>query len=503
MNSSCQESATLVSTHFRITIPSGQSVFTVDVPKNYLLDGRRRFYFDQLHLTPSFFSEEAEKLDLDADPEMDRTIERSLDVKIVYDNPKDIYGKAMDHSPQTMDTTDFIIKFNSFFENKRPPFAVATPLFIDWIDRTLHDSKEPNDYVVQNAKLYYGVGYSAMQHTDFLASSARTIPDTNNFLPPLTGAMNLDEYDQRISLRLWIGPYTKAVFSNVNIFVADLGFKLDQLGVSVGRQIHLTNDTPYWRPMATATTAPNLSISKLPIKVTAMPVTSPLLQKLSLPTMKQRQWKNTAELAPALIDFFHRLSQSFNLKLSLAYNTDDKKFVLTFPDATNVTVYLNCEPEFSHRLGFGYQSVIIKGMKAQAQKTATPGANNGSDAQKKSTVLVYDTGPIICSLEQMSSNTTSGSIFQTMASLYPRSSGTLSMPTSTLVAISSAFPLAITSHSAKRGYVPVTFRLSRIYDNQSTSDFVWTCDANVFGVLVGFCPPHPILAAATAFSSYK
>lgn len=498
MNSSCQDSA-LVSTHFRIFIPSGQSVFTVHVPKNYLLDGRRRFYFDQLHLTPSFYSEEAEKLDLDADPEIERTIERQLDVKIVYDNPKDIYGKALDHAPSSMDAADFISKFNSFFENKRPSFALATPLFIDWIDKTLHANQEPLNYVPKNAKLYYGVTYNSMSHSDFLPGTARSIDDTNNFMPPIDGAMNMDEYDNRIRLRLWIGPYTKAVFSNVNIFVSDLGFTTAQMGVSVGRQIHLTNDTPFWRAIATAETAPNLSISKQAIKVTAMPMMSPLLERIALPSMTQRQWKNTKELAPALVGFFNRISESFNIKLSLAYNEEDKKFVFTFPDATNVAVYLNCEPDFAHRLGFGYQSVIIKGMKAQAQKINgnVAGTNGSSDAQKKSTILVFDTGPIICSLEQMSSNTTSGSIFQTMASLYPRSSGSLSMPPSTLVSMSSAFPLTITSHSAKGGFVPVTFRLSRIYDNQSTSDFVWTCDATVYGVLVGFCPPHP--AYATPF----
>lgn len=496
MNVSCQDSA-LVSTHFRISIPSGQSVFTVNVPKNYLLDGRRRFYFDQLHLTPSFYSDEAEKLDLDADPEMERVVERYIDLKIVYDNPKDIYGKALDHAPSSVDTTDFISKFNSFFENKRPSFALATPLFIDWIDKTLHPTQEPINYVPKHAKVFYGVNYNAMTHSDFLPGSARSIEDTNNFMPPVDGAMNMDDYDQRIRLRLWIGPYTKAVFSNVNIFVADLGFTANQMGVTVGRQIHLSNDTPFWRAIATAETAPSLSISRQTIKVTAMPITSPLLERFALPSMTQRQWKNTAELATALSQFFTRISESYNLKLSLAFNNDDQKFVFNFPEATNVAVYLNCEPDFAHRLGFGYQSVIIKGMKAQAQKTTTAGAGaiNG-DAQKKSTILVFDTGPIICSLEQMSSNTTSGSIFQTMASLYPRSSGSLSMPMSPLVSMSSAFPLAITSHSAKGGFVPVTFRLSRIYDNQSTSNFVWTCDAIVYGVLVGFCPPHPTIAAA-------
>jgi len=488
MHKTCQDAAS-VSTHFRIPIPSGQSDFTVQIPKNYLLDGRRRFYFDQLHLTPNFFSEEAEKLDLDADPELDRRVERQLDIKIVFEDPKDVYGKVLEHAATTLNTSDFISKINSFFEGKKPSFALSTPLFMDWIDITVHEAQDSLDYVPQGAKLYYGTNYNAMLHSDFLVSSARSIADTNNFMPPVDGAMALRDFEERIRLRLWMGPYTKVVFSNVSVFINDLGFTQDQMGVPVSRQIHLINDKPYWLPVATAQYAPSLSISKQAFKIRAMPITSPLTERLSLPSMTQRQWKNTAQLATLLSDFFTRLSQSFNVRLSLALNNADNTFVFNFPDATNIAIYLMCEPEFAHRLGFGYQSVIIKGMKAQAQKQPAAAGSTNGDAQKKATVMVFDTGPIICSLEQMSSNTTSGSIFQTMASLYPRSSGTLSMPWSPQVAMSSAFPLAVTSHSTKGGFVPVTFRLSRIYDNQSTSNFVWNCDAYVYGVLLGVCPP--------------
>ena len=40
---------------------------------------------------------------------------------------------------------------------------------------------------------------------------------------------------------------------------------------------------------------------------------------------------------------------------------------------------------------------------------------------------------------------------------------------------------------ASAAYVPVTFRLLRIYEDQSISDFAWKCKAYVYGVLQGTC----------------
>ena len=36
--------------------------------------------------------------------------------------------------------------------------------------------------------------------------------------------------------------------------------------------------------------------------------------------------------------------------------------------------------------------------------------------------------------------------------------------------------------------VPVTFRLLRIYDDQSITDFAWNCNALIYGVFQGTCP---------------
>ena len=80
-----------VSTHFRIPIEIGQSTFTVRVPRHYM-DGRRKFYFSQLNLVPDYFSQEATKQELDADPDIDEMIEVNLSVKVKFEEQKSTFA---------------------------------------------------------------------------------------------------------------------------------------------------------------------------------------------------------------------------------------------------------------------------------------------------------------------------------------------------------------------------------------------------------------------------
>ena len=122
-------------------------------------------------------------------------------------------------------------------------------------------------------------------------------------------------------------------------------------------------------------------------------------------------------------------------------------------------------------------------MKAAPQKDRY----NTEDAKKRAVAVVFDTGPIICALDNVSSNTTSGSLYQTMAALYPHSAGTLSMPRPVCqCSVSSAASAGATqisvNASAGASKFPVTFRLLRIYDDQSVADFSWKSNAYIYGV---------------------
>ncbi len=481
-----------VSTHFRVRIPSGQSLFTVQVPLNHIKsDPPRRFYFKHLEVIPDFFSLEAEKLKLDTDPQMDRTVERDVQVRIFYTDPKTVYGSLYDHGNSAFNTVDFLKKINAHFESKKPNFAHTTPFFLDWIDTEMEKNETSAKYVPELPLLYYNEEYEAAKHFDFLPTSARGIDGVNNFLPPVSGQMDpILVYLSRIRLRLWMAPYTKAVFSNVNLFTGDLGFGVEQMGKIKYKQYHLINDKAYWLPVAVAKSAPQKELSgNQPFKLTLQASDNLFSSRIKHVAMVQRDWLDDAKLSVTLEEAVKQASRSFNVAFSLAYDAASKKFSFSFPEESDVVVVsIVCDPEFSHRLGFGYGTLITKGMSAEAQRDK----NSVKDSQLGALAVVYDTGPIICQLDQTSSNTTSGLIDKTVASLYPNRSGTLRMPPESCSCAlhsrssASSFGISINTHSMG-AYYPVRFHLMRIYDDGSRSDFQWNCDSFAYGMLVGTC----------------
>ena len=486
-----EDTATDVATHFRLSIPSGSATFTIQVPHYHLQDTRRRFFFNQLHLTPDFYSLEAEKFALDADPQLDKIIERDAAIKLTYANVKLAYGAFFEHLPSATSTLDLVTTINAHFESKKPDYAITTPLFIDWIDETLQKTNEPSVYVPLQDQAYYNEDFDEQKHSDFLPELVRELKGVNNYLPPINDKNPPDPVTlSRIRFRLWLAPYVKAVFSNTYAFVHELGFtNLPTLGTAANKQTHLSNDKPYWLPVMLAEEAPTLVMAKVPFKLAARAVRDTIVSKIKHIAIVERDWLDNAKLAETLSEAFKQTSRSLNTVLSIAYDTQDKRFKLSLPDSENLTAQVACEASFAHRLGFGYETLIVKAMKAEPQKDRF----SNQDAQKRAAAVVFDTGPIVATLDHVSSNTTSGSLYQTMAALYPRSQGTLSMPmivcqcatmTSSTVG---ADQLMVNTYTGATT-VPVTFRLLRIYDDQSITDFAWNCNALIYGVFQGTCP---------------
>ena len=485
---SCTD-VTQVQTHFRIPIPSGQSTFTVPVPHHHLHDTRRRFFFNQLHLTPDFYSLEADRLNLDADPELDKVLQHQLRIKINYADVKLVYGSTMENTTTTK-TSEVLAKMNRHFEGQKPVYAHTTPFFIDWIDTGMEPQDPFADYVPELASLYYGTDFNAIKHKNSLPESVQGLEGVNDFYPPVDGNMADDDmYKERIRLRVWMAPYTKAIFSNVQAFVTDLGFAQDQMGELVGRQYHLTNNTAFYQPMAVAQAAPSLALSVPKFKVTLQPSSPLIINRVNVLSLTQRDWLDNDKLIQGLADVIKEASLAINIVLSVSFDKNQKIFQFNFPASENVNVQVVCEPDFAHRLGFGFQTILSKGMQAQEQKDRN---SNNQDPQKKAASVVFDTGPIVCTLDHVSSNTTSGSLYQTMTALYPRSSGTLSMPhvmcPCSMASSPNAVPLGMYQHSGTGDKSHISFRLLRIYDNQTISEFAWKCNAYIYGVLQGVCP---------------
>jgi len=367
---------------------------------------------------------------------------------------------------------------------------LTTPFFIDWIDLKMHGQKPSNEYVPLLANYYYGVDYDENVHKNVLPASVRGLRNVNNHKLPGGGAMDADfSFLERIRLRLWLGPYSRAAFSNVQTFVDALGFSEAQMGRIISKQHVLANSTGYTVAIVTADEAPSTEFLKTNFRLTVAPTAPFVASRIKQIALQQRDFLNDAILSKTLVQAFKQTSRSLNINFSIKYDTSERKYLFSFIDSQYGMMQIVCDPDFAHRLGYGYMSVIHPGMQPLPQKDRY----SNEDAHKRAVSVVFDTGPIVCTLDQVSSNTTSGSLYQTVAALYPKIAGTLSMPRPVCqcaqsTALANAVQLNAATHTSTTS-VPVVFRLLRIYDDQSTADFAWTCDGYVYGVLQGTCPP--------------
>ena len=472
-----------VSTHFRIPISRGESTFTVRVPRHHL-DGHRKFFFSQINVVPDYFSQDATKQQLDADPDLEEPVEVDVTIKIKFEDPKTAFAKSYTNPAAKSKLADAMAAINTYFETNKPNFAHTSPIFLDWVDIVSGEAQAADDYVPLMAPVYYGKNLNATDHLDFLPQSVRNVPGANNYMPPLGTFVSPAGFAERIRLRFWMAPYTKVAFSSKDPMATDFGFLEQQLGEwhPQYKQYILMNNSAYYVPVMIGKLAPNFNLARPNFKLAVVPLLPVLQGAIGKFQIVKKDLYNNAKLFEALQKFFKQNSQATNTVFSISYDANNKKFVFNFPESDRVTLNIQCEPDFAHRLGFGHVATISKGMQALPQDD--PG--NIVDAKKKALTVVYDTGPILCTLDQMSSNTTSGALDQYMAALYPHESGILSMPQS-VCSCSSNLTTIHPLTQASAAYVPVTFRLLRIYEDQSISDFAWKCKAYVYGVLQGNC----------------
>ena len=472
-----------VTTPFRIMIPSGESTFTVYVPKNYIHQDRK-FFFPDLRLQPDFFSREADRLALDADPEMDKFVDHPIQVKVDVRDPMALYGSKYIHSKAAKTTMDMIENINHHFESNKPEWAITSPFFIDWIDKDVHDNNDPKKYIPLMAQTYYKTFFYNVLHSDKLPASVRDIDGVNNGLFPIDTMPEI-LFNLRIRLRIWMAPHTRAIFSSNAPFITELGFKAEDFGDAIGNQYHIVNRSHHWVPMAVAETAPKANISKLDFKITLGSFSDYYTTGYLIARLKKRQWEQNDTVAIYMTELFNSLSRQSNILFNFGYRSSDRIFFFNLPSNNNFNVIISMPPVLSMRLGFGTEPFIKQGMQALPQKEKEDTILN---AQRKALAVVYDTGPIICTLDQVSSNTTSGSIDLFMAALYPHESGELNMSQTFCSCKTNAVRLQILTQS-NAALVPITFRLLRIYDNGKISNFNWTQDAYVYGALQGFHYP--------------
>jgi len=319
-----------VSTHFRIPILSGESTFSIRVPRHHF-ENNRKFFFSQLNLVPDYFSQDAEDQKLDADPDLELDVDKEMTIKIHYPKHKTVYiPEAFSSTGATPLIKDVIANINIYFESNKPDFALTTPCFIDWIDLVEKAAeKDVLDYVPRMSEIYYGPGRRSSEFTDYLPSSTRMLEHVNNFMPPLGTMISPKAFADRIRLRFWMAPFTKAIFSSKDPFANDFGFMENQMGTynTQLKQYHLINDTPNWLPMMTGKLAPKLELTRKDFKFAIIPSRIFNEGHIKEIQMKKKDWMDNEKLAETLADRIKRTYAMSNTIFSFVFNADEKKFV--------------------------------------------------------------------------------------------------------------------------------------------------------------------------------
>jgi len=191
-----------------------------------------------------------------------------------------------------------------------------------------------------------------------------------------------------------------------------------------------------------------------------------------------------ATLAIQLNAKIQECANKLNVNFSLEYAENKKMFLFSFPSNDQVVLSLFLQkPELSLQMGYFHSNVIHKD--SGAHKVKDRGLDvNEADAFNKCKALCCDTGIVLCTLDQASSNTTSKVLDICMASLFPDQSGIMEM-----VRCGSGVPpgVVLVSSSGWSAMVPFTFQLLRICDNQEICKFAWTDGAYVNSALMGIC----------------
>ena len=470
---------------FRSFLPAESSTFEVPVPLRYL-DGRK-FHFENLSINPQLFNKAAAGYGVEAQEE-GLVIYRS-DVRLDCDyvgEKKNFFPSSYKPSSAVAKARDFVQEFNAFFEREKPDFMKKCPLFFDWTDLRIVDAEA--DYAVAAAKAYdqvwFNEAFSLDEHGNGLPESLKTMRGVNHLRYPADGKFSVAQMnEENFRIRLFVAPFVKATFSVLGP-LQELGFTASQFGEqSAKRQITIVNSEPFYTEF-TALTAPKIELSSTVCTVNVLPAETAASSFSRTLEISAKDFKDNAALASQLNAKIGECADELNVNFSLKYNESEKKFLFSFPSSQDrIVLSLHLQkPELSLRLGYFHTNLIQKESEAHEVKDGGSSGVSETDVFNKCKALCFDTGLVLCTLDQMSSNSTSGVLDACLASLFPHKSGVMRM-----TKYRSCPPpgVVLTSFSGSSAEVLFTFRLLRIYDNQEIRKFAWKDGAYVDGTLVG------------------
>jgi hypothetical protein len=472
---------------FKIYIPAGQSTFSLQIP-NYHTD--REFFFSYLELTPEIFSEQAAKMNLDTDEELQQIIKYQIYYKIAFDPRRPLFSPTdVAIIPiSVINTINIMNNLNTFFEFKKPVGLQHLGMFIDWYDEKFDDVENLTwDEFVQNvmAEEYYKKPFDPKLHYNALPVSARTVPGANNYLFPIN--LSPDVMDS-LRFRIHLAPHVNMVCST-NGQLLKMGFLQDQIGPRrANNRFYFSNLEPMEFKTITALLPPNIVIiPQNPLNVfletnTPMYVTVPFTFSLT----KEQSYSNVnyKELNTRMAMYGNVVNYMFGFN----YDETTKKFTFEYPiNASLSNIQIVLSTDLAERLGFGLTTDITS--ENNTGKTVDD-VFDVDTVESKARALIMDTGPVVCSYNDASSMTTVGITNSYMAALYPTHFGTSMV----IPQVESCFkPPTMTLSNilyGSQGLVTAKFKLSRFFDENQLVNLVWTMGAYISGTLRGAKPHH-------------
>jgi hypothetical protein len=320
--------------------------------------------------------------------------------------------------------------------------------------------------------VYYGVAYEETLHDNALPPSVKNVTGANNFLYP-TAVSQIELSDVRV--RMTLAPNTKVTFST-DKQLSSMGFSDAQIGDRKGKKQFVFENlstSDYLTIQAENQPLAKLLVTTLSLRI--YPASENVVSLTEQFVVTQKQLRKNSELVKVISKALDNLSTATNLKFNLTYAAP--QFSLSFPENTNINASLNVPVDLAFRLGYGFVTQIKNTSVAEPK----PDRFDTSNTATKARALVYDTGQVIVTMENTSSNLNSVTGDIVVATLYPTPQGSLEMLTSFLPRPMVKLPFFASGTST----IPVTFRLSRFNDDETLMPFVWKTGAYLSGTLRG------------------
>jgi len=167
----------LVSVSFNELVPSGESSFTISLPRSHgsvQVPGgeplRRHFYFAELKIVPGFYSQRALQLGVDGDEGRDEK-QNTFALSVGYSALPNLYFRddgdgnysenRYSQNRQTPDVGTMLKRINSHFETLKPEGFKSSPFFFDWISLAWnpdYEAEGENETVVDTSAIFYDAG---------------------------------------------------------------------------------------------------------------------------------------------------------------------------------------------------------------------------------------------------------------------------------------------------------------------------------------------------------